>query len=546
MVEINGSRILRSLVDASSPEEQHPERGVIACFNHLLREHPRHLAIWYQHPLREHLASLDSTPSLLNSSSELLHVGLSTWSPDTFSDLQLVDFTSPYVLPCAAEKRRMTWLASSTVGVAHVDTLLALGGLDERFDTLDAALLDLALRSMPKGLLPYHEPRLLAHSDITGHAQLTPITLPSVDLYRLVVKNFTTRLTRSLQVGRLRYGRWRPEEVRLYRRAKMEMGVSQPVEQPLMLQETNLNSDESLPGVDVVIPTLDRLEPLLNLLEDLGQQDHCPQRVIVVEQLPNGASSILSCQLQQRRFPFELIHLQRQHLGACGSRNEGIGYVRAPYTAILDDDIRLSPGFLRHLVTVAETYAAGAVVGGLYQKGESIEKLPGRFCPIPWPTLGTGSVVVRTAALRSVGGLDERLEGGYGEDYELGLRLQLAGHAVLYSAALPALHLKAPRGGFRALAERSALMPWLRKRLVLQRAFEPKPSPSVLYPKLRWLTPTMRFAYQMHYFFHQIRSCTPWRAVLNLPLILYRYGQAIRWARDLVRQGPLLLNKNSS
>ena len=101
----------------------------------------------------------------------------------------------------------------------------------------------------------------------------------------------------------------------------------------------------------------------------------------------------------------------------------------------------------------------------------------------------SGASLVSTRALTEAGGFDERLDGGYGEDYEMGIRLRLAGAGVLYAPGEPVLHLKLPAGGFR----HPAPLPWSDDPI------PPRPSPPVLYSRRKHHPQAMQDGYRLYY-----------------------------------------------
>jgi glycosyltransferase involved in cell wall biosynthesis len=265
-------------------------------------------------------------------------------------------------------------------------------------------------------------------------------------------------------------------------------------------------------AVDVLIPTLGRPGPLRDVLDDLGRQTLPPRRVIVVDQGsdPRPAGD----------WPFELVFLSQPEPGACKARNAGLREARSDWVLLLDDDVRLRPGLISYLVRAAGAYNVEAVTAAVHLPGE----IPVSSLPRPWPVFASGASLVSARALAAAGGFDERLEGGYGEDYEFGLRLRLAGTEVLYAPGEPVLHLKAPAGGFR---ERTHSLPWSGDPV------PPRPAPPVLYSRRKHHTKSMQNGYRLFYTLKRLSRAPLYSWPRELRDLSRQWERAVWWAGRL-------------
>jgi glycosyltransferase involved in cell wall biosynthesis len=264
--------------------------------------------------------------------------------------------------------------------------------------------------------------------------------------------------------------------------------------------------------VDAVIPTLGRPGPLRDLLADLAAQTLPPRRVIVVEQAPDGATL-------DGDWPFELVVRTVEWTGACRARNLALQEVRAPWVLLLDDDVRLQPDALALLLATARAYGVGAVTAAVHLAHQEPEAGPPRV----WSTFGAGATLVETAALREAGPFDERLEGGYGEDAEIGIRLRQAGCNVVHTPAVRVLHLKAPAGGFR----HAVRFPWHDDPV------PPRPSPIFLLARNRHATLAMQQGYRLFYALNRLRSVPALARPGELLRILRGWKRSAHWAARL-------------
>lgn len=145
------------------------------------------------------------------------------------------------------------------------------------------------------------------------------------------------------------------------------------------------------------------------------------------------------------------------NLGPAGARNAGLRQVNTPYVAFADSDVVLAPGtvatLLRHFADPAVAMAVPRITGlrttansrtwlGRYENTRSsldlgadpAPVLPGT--PVSW--VPSACAVVRTAALRELGGFDAEMR--VGEDVDLCWRLAARGLRVRYEPSVEAAH----------------------------------------------------------------------------------------------------------
>lgn len=231
----------------------------------------------------------------------------------------------------------------------------------------------------------------------------------------------------------------------------------------------------------MVIPTMGRRALLVDVLTDLAAQRLLPRRVVVVEQVPDGAPD--PGPLDAGDLPYELVYHRLERPGACNARNVAIGACRSHWLLLADDDMRYGPEYLESLVDVATRLRVDAVAAGV---GGDVDD---ERWPRMWPYFGSGAALVTRSLFDDVGGFDRRLEGGFGEDYEWGVRARLAGAMVVHAPGIEVTHLHAPAGGFRSPHPH----PWRGADVA------PVPSPTVILSHRLWETPPMRRGWAAHY-----------------------------------------------
>ena len=158
----------------------------------------------------------------------------------------------------------------------------------------------------------------------------------------------------------------------------------------------------------------------------------------------------------------------RTNAGPAVARNAGLGAVDTPLIAFVDTDVRLEPGWLDPLLPhfaddrvglVAPRVASAPGAGPLaaYEQGHSpldLGPVAGRIAPgTRLSYVPAAALLVRTAALREIGGFDRGLR--FGEDVDAVWRLVEAGWRCRYEPAAVVHHR--PRSSWRALvAQRMA------------------------------------------------------------------------------------------
>lgn len=206
-------------------------------------------------------------------------------------------------------------------------------------------------------------------------------------------------------------------------------------------------------SVAVVIATFNRPDQLAALLADLAVQDHPPTQVVVVD----DGSEVAANPARPPGATFELIVLHQANSGPARARDTGIAAVTADVIVILDDDMRVEPGFVD---AHRRAHEAGATVVQapfrcvirpttplfdqftIRQHEGYFDKVIASPDALDPSRLTTGNVSFRTELYRSVGGFDTSLRRC--EDRELGLRFAEAGAVTRFAADAVARHDEEP------------------------------------------------------------------------------------------------------
>lgn len=194
-----------------------------------------------------------------------------------------------------------------------------------------------------------------------------------------------------------------------------------------------------MPGISVLLPCYNAAATLPEALKSLGSQTLADFEIVAVD---DGSSDVTPDILREwARGDPRLRILRQAHGGIIAALNAGLGTCEAPLVARMDADDRAHPGRLERQVAFLEAHpeidvvscrVAGFPAGQVRQgfaiyidwlngllTDEDIRREMFVESPLPHP-----SVVFRRQAVLEVGGYQEH---GWAEDYDLWLRLYLAG-----------------------------------------------------------------------------------------------------------------------
>jgi glycosyltransferase involved in cell wall biosynthesis len=193
--------------------------------------------------------------------------------------------------------------------------------------------------------------------------------------------------------------------------------------------------------VTVVITTYNRPDGCQRAIESVLAQTRPPRRLIVTD---DGSTDDTPQRLAQLAASQPLVQVQRFEPGRGGpgpGRNRGIALAETGWVAFLDDDDVWLPGKLEAQAAWFEVPGIDLVCTNAVRTSGPIY-FPQRHEPLR-PTRAdvvrdnpyiVSAVAVRTAAIRAIGGFDERVWMGGIADYDAWLRLADAGHG---GVALP-------------------------------------------------------------------------------------------------------------
>lgn len=185
-----------------------------------------------------------------------------------------------------------------------------------------------------------------------------------------------------------------------------------------------------LPDISVIIPTRDRPDLLNDAVQSVVTQDYAGQIAVIV--VSDGGSVTLPASVPERR---SLRALSNDRVGGpAGARNCGLMQASGELVAFCDDDDTWLPNKLSLQVAALRSDPALLGIGSGYvleRPGRATVRMPhhprltrehllhSREADVHLSTL----MFRRAELLSTVGLFDEELPGGYGEDYDLLLRV---------------------------------------------------------------------------------------------------------------------------
>lgn len=202
----------------------------------------------------------------------------------------------------------------------------------------------------------------------------------------------------------------------------------------------------------VVVATYNRPTGLTSLLQDLAAQQLSAASfdVIVVD---DGSVPPVRARIEALAVPYALTVIEQANSGQAVARDAGIRLATAEVLVIVDDDMRISPEFLREHLALHE--AGHRLVLGEIRAAPELGKMPlferfharshamylaavRRGEPVHGDAACTGNVSLRRADYLSIGGFDASLP--CSEDRDLGIRLERHGAKPTFSERAHTVH----------------------------------------------------------------------------------------------------------
>jgi len=242
----------------------------------------------------------------------------------------------------------------------------------------------------------------------------------------------------------------------------------------MTVEHSIIESERNAESVDlsVVIVTWNARKYMPDCLKSIQQQDtHALSMEIVVV---DNASSDSTAELIHQNFPTVKLVQSEVNLGFARANNVGISHTTGKYLFLINPDVIVLPGCLKHIIDALEAEPSVGLIGPrMLGPDKTVRRSTMRF-PTPWNSFcralaldslfkrsklfggflmtdfnhnRTADVdilngwfwAVKREALDRVGGLDDHLF-MYGDDLDWSYRFHRAGYRNVYCATAEAIH----------------------------------------------------------------------------------------------------------
>ncbi|MGL2966831.1 glycosyltransferase family 2 protein [Flavobacterium sp. XGLA_31] len=405
-----------------------------------------------------------------------------------------------------------TWQISGQVGAVHASVIHVCRQDLNPEKNFDYFLNSLGKRLLPLGIFCYSEPSLLLKQNTVGPTPKASLS----ELFKFTKQHYRTRWVFLLFFNLFLYEKQFaiiPLLISLfYRKRKLN---------PEKLNAIPLKSNRKIVAsgtIDVLIPTIGRKGYLHDVLNHLTNQTQLPKNVIIIEQNPlEGSTSELDF-LQNQAWPFNIKHQFTHQSGACNARNMGLALVESEFTFFADDDIVFESDLLEKALQAFQDTGNEALLVACHLPAEKIIPQP----PKQSPFFGAGHAFVKSDCFRGLS-FNMAYEFGFGEDNDFGMELRHRGFDVLYITTSKILHLKAPMGGFRT----RPILQWQNDDI------QPKPSPTVMFYKLKYDTKEQLRSYKTTLFFKNWDKSFFRNPFLYVKMFQKKWNRSVFWANEL-------------
>ena len=372
-----------------------------------------------------------------------------------------------------------TWQMSSVVGAMQSSTILLTSkSYWEISNNLDYVLNTVAKLYQPLGLFCYSDPMLLVDSKF----QIEYPKATSKELFTFVAQQYKWVWKHFLLFcffifeKRFCFLSWL---------ASLFQSQLKHQKETIVFEQPQKTIDWELETIDVIIPTIGRKKYLYDVLKDLSEQTHLPKNVIIVEQNPNLDSDSELDFLTTEQWPFQIKHVFTHQTGACQARNKALELLESKWCFFNDDDNRFDENLIKEALKFLIDYHLSVFSTNYLLKDETQ-----LYNSISQTTIfGSGNSFIKSEITKTIG-FELKLEFGYGEDTEYGLKLRNNGFDIIYNPYIKIIHLKAPMGGFRT----KFVHPWEKEPI------QTKPSPTVMYVKEKYSTKEQMLGYKLRLF----------------------------------------------
>lgn len=468
------NKVLRILDESLKNVNHLPDKSIAGSLFSLANSYPNQIILWCHDDLINLIA--------INNIDEIFHhdfILASFKISKDLSQLKDIGFVDDSIfMNVKFDVTFPTWQMSADIGGISSNFLNSITKLSLSKD-FNFFLLSLAKLSMPKGLFCYSDPRLINYLNLE---RINKDELSLNFIYRFVRQHYKFKWIFFLLLFHLRQGKY----MAVFAMLKSMFYKPRTIEFPnLKIESRKKNDGENT--IDVIIPTIGRRKYLYDVLIDLSKQSLLPKTVIIIEQNPNINSKSELDYINERQWPFEIIHIFTNKTGACNARNLGLEKLTSDWLFFCDDDVRFEKDLLKKSLIKLNSIGSDVLMVKCLQPSEVLDS---QFNILHQTGIfGTGNTILKRQSIEDIYFRNE-FEHGYGEDFDFGVTLRNLGYDVIFCPELSISHLKAPHGGFRTKFRH----PWDKESI------KPKPSPTVMLAIKMHKTDEQLKSYKYRYF----------------------------------------------
>ena len=358
---------------------------------------------------------------------DILHCGLLFEGKSAFEHIQLIAFNWNFLTP-DQRLQNYSWKATADFMVFEKATFNSVAGLDESFESLNAALMDFSYRIMIGGGRVLYDPSFMKAS------AASEVTITKNDEAVFVKKYFPKNAFALYKVLRFILASTK--------------SVEKKTDPDLVKGKLVGEKIRQINKYTAIIPTINRYDYLDRAIQSLLDAEFPPGEIIVVDQTP------IANRIEGYYNPFlSYQHISVIYLDVAGqsiSRNTGIDKAKYEWIYLFDDDSICWKDCLAEHKHLIEHSMADCSTGLSLSPGQNIESIQSinRFYRSA-DVLDTGNCFISKSVLQAVGKIDDAFNRGPGADDDLGKRLFLGGYSIILNPKAIRLHYKATVGGLR-------------------------------------------------------------------------------------------------
>jgi GT2 family glycosyltransferase len=282
---------------------------------------------------------------------------------------------------------------------------------------------------------------------------------------------------------------------------------------------------QKVTSISAIIPTINRYDYIVGSIDSLRNQTPRPDEIIVVDQTPRAQRRP---EVYEKYADTEVRVIFLDSAGQSTSRNLAIEEARSEWCLFFEDDAEAWADCLAQHIDLLEASGADASTGVSLAPWKTAANIPVAIRHYHLAdVLATGNCLARRSAILDVGGLDTAFDRGSGADHDLGARMYLRGHEVVFNPKAIETHFKAPSGGMRTYGA------WWRNKTTM---WAPYPPPTQIYTIHQYYPKRYWAPLYLHYFIQaggRNRGAQLFWLWLSAPWKLYK---AIRAAGRLTHQ----------